>query len=749
MHRSNHIFGWQKIIVGGAIALHLVLLVGLSYLYEPMGVGYEWAWVPSLGVGFSIHLDGLSMLFSWLICGMGIFIQLYAYHYMEGKPSASLFHFYLTLFMMAMLGLVLASNVILLFIFWELTTLTSYLLIGFNHEHGDARENALQAVLVTGLGGLALLAGLILLGGMAGSYELGRIIERAPGFLGDGRFPISLVLILLGAFTKSAQVPFHFWLPNAMAAPAPVSAYLHSATMVKAGVYLLARLSPVYGHSELWFWALAITGGTTAVWTGILALKQRDLKLMLAHSTNVALGKLIFLLAFGTPFAILAGMMFLGAHALYKASLFMVIGTVDKATGTRDIERLTGLGRFLKFSFLGAGLAMFSKAGLPPMPGFLSKEYMYKGVLGFSYFPAGVLILVNAIMVALAFMVVLRPFVPGAGAGRTRVTLVEGKVFLWLPPVCLGILGIVFATLGLEWMSRVLLIPASMGVNPNLSYESPKLWQGVNVPLAMGAVSLFFGGLIFGFHKRIRELVDAVTSHLPSGDFCYGAGVKGIMRLAAGQTSILQHGRITGYIFTLFFLLALVVLFHILPLDGLPDFNWQEIRFHEFLLAGVFLAAVSTVLGARTRMLSMVALGSAGFITTLFLIICNAPDVAKTQLLVEALTLIFIVMIVRQMPGLADLAPHSTGRRCLNAGIALTIGGGVFLGLYGVTTLEADTTLVDFFAANGLVAAHGRNIVNVILVDFRALDTLGEIMVVVMAAMGASAILPRKKRRSQ
>ncbi|WP_287127353.1 proton-conducting transporter membrane subunit, partial [Desulfobacter sp.] len=338
----------QKTIMGLSVALHLFLLIGLWVLYTPLGVSWYWDWVPSLGASFSIRLDGLSMLFSWLICGIGLFVQLYAFHYMKDKPLSALFHLYLTLFMLAMLGLVLAGNLLLLFIFWELTTVTSYLLIGFNHDQEVSRKNALQAMLVTGAGGLALLAGLILLGQMAGTWEMDQIINRGAAFTSDNRFAPALILILIGAFTKSAQVPFHFWLPGAMSAPAPVSAFLHSATMVKGGIYLLARLAPVFSQSDLWFWSLALTGGITAVWTVVVALQQRDLKLMLAYSTNVALGKLVFLLALGTRYAISAALMFTIAHALYKAALFMVIGTVDKATGTRNIDQVAGLGRILK-----------------------------------------------------------------------------------------------------------------------------------------------------------------------------------------------------------------------------------------------------------------------------------------------------------------------------------------------------------------------------------------------------------------
>ena len=735
--------------MGFSVALHLFIVIGLWVLYTPLGVDLHWNWVPSLGASFSIRLDGLSMLFSWLICGIGLFVQLYAFHYMKGKPLSGLFHVYLTLFMVAMLGLVLAGNLMLLFVFWELTTVTSYLLIGFNHDQEISRKNALQAMLVTGAGGLALLAGLILLGQMAGTWEIIQIINRGAAFTSDKRFTPALILILIGAFTKSAQVPFHFWLPGAMSAPAPVSAFLHSATMVKAGVYLLARLAPVFSQSDLWFWSLALTGGATAVWTVILTLQQRDLKLMLAYSTNVALGKLVFLLALGTRYAISAALMFTIAHALYKAALFMVIGTVDKATGTRNIDQVAGLGRTLKFSFLAAGLSALSKAGVPPLPGFLSKEYMYKAALQISYVPTILLVFVNALMGAMVLLVVVRPFISKPDAMTVPASSVEKYVFLWIPPLCLGILALLATTIGLHWLNTTLIIPAARAVAPNVWHESLKLWQGLNLPLVLSGASLLFAFFLFKCHTRIKRFIDRTTRMLPAGSQCYDLIVKGIIRSGSVLTSVLQHGRLTGYIFMLFFLMALIFLFNT-PALPMPDtVNWQGIRFYEVMLALGLAAAVTTVILSRSRLLAIVSLSVAGFITTLFLMFYNAPDVAKTQLLVETLSVIFLVIIVDRLPKFSEVRPHKFGTQMLNTAIAVTIGAGVFKILYAMNTAHPDTTLIGFFSANSMIAAHGRNIVNVILVDFRAIDTLGEITVVVMAALGASAILLQKKRKNR
>lgn len=688
------------------------------------------------------------MLFSWLICGIGFLVQLYAYHYMKGKPSSALFHIYLTLFMMAMLGLVLAGNILILFIFWELTTITSYLLIGFNHDQQISRKNALQAILVTGAGGLALLAGLIMLGGMAGSYELDHIIKNIHLIKTSNLFLPTLILILAGAFTKSAQIPFHFWLPGAMSAPAPVSAYLHSATMVKAGVYLLARLSPVFCHSDLWFWSLVLVGGTTAVWTGLLALKQTDLKLMLAYSTNVALGKLMFLLAFGSRFAIAAAMMFIIAHALYKAAFFMVIGTVDKAAGTRDYRHLAGLGGILKMSFIAAGLSALSKAGIPPLPGFLSKEYMYKAALGVSYLPTAILVLINAVMAGLAFIIVIKPFLVKPDENSVPLKSVEKYTFLWLPPLCLGFLGLFTTLFGLDWLNATLIGPASIAVNPGLETEPLKLWQGINLPLILGGVSLLLGLVVYRYHDAISGFIDQITRRLPSGNDCFEKVMQMISRLASWQTGIFQHGRLSDYMLLLFSILGVHLLWYAAALPVPRTMDFHGVSLHEVILAVFLLAAVITLLLSASRLMGIFSLGTAGFITTLFLMFYNAPDVAKTQLLVETLTVIFLVMVVRRLPGFADTATHSAVRRAVNAGVSLSIGVGVFWTLTSITSGTMDTKLTDYFAANSVIAAHGRNIVNVILVDFRAMDTLGEISVVVMAALGASTLLKKRKRRN-
>ena len=384
--------------------------------------------MPALGVNLSFTVDGLSLLFALLISGVGALVLVYAGGYLAGSPQLGRLYAFLLFFMASMLGLVLADNLLLLFVFWELTSLSSYLLIGFDHERAEARAAALQALLVTGGGSLALLAGFLLLGQVGGSLELSALLSRPGAVTAHLLYVPILLLVLAGAFTKSAQFPFHFWLPAAMAAPTPVSAYLHSATMVKAGVYLLARLSPVLGGTDFWVWLVTVTGSATMLVGAYLALRQSDLKLILAYSTVSALGVMTSLLGLGGALAVRAALAFLLGHALYKGALFLVAGALDHQTGTRDVDRLAGLARAMPITALAAGLAALSMAGIPPLFGFIAKELSYEATLHApaSAWVTAAAVLANALLVAAAGLAGLKPFLgkalppPGRHARRRR-----------------------------------------------------------------------------------------------------------------------------------------------------------------------------------------------------------------------------------------------------------------------------------------------------------------------------------------
>jgi multicomponent Na+:H+ antiporter subunit A len=729
------------------VLLPILIFASLLYWYQPEGMRWSFLWVPSLGINLSFRLDGLSFLFACLISGIGALIQIYALSYLRGKSSRFSFHLYLTLFMLAMLGVVMSDNILLLFVFWELTTITSYLLIGFNHDSKKARNNALQSLIVTGAGGLALLAGLILLGMMAGSYELSVIIEQSAIIAQHSLFVPSLVLILLGAFTKSAQFPFHFWLPNAMAAPTPVSAYLHSATMVKAGIYLLARLSPVYSQSDIWFYTLGIVGGFTAIWCAILALKQTDMKLMLAYSTNVALGKLVLLLGIGTELAITAALLFILAHSFYKAALFMVIGNIDKATGTRDIGVLRGLKSVLLLSLVAAIVAALSKSGVPPLLGFLSKEYMYKASIEVSSWATVTFLVVNAFMVAIALALVIKPFFAHYGGDPTPAKPVELDRGLWLPPILLAIGSIVVPVVGLSWLNLQVIVPGVLSADLNANPEAVKLWQGLNLPLLLSAVTLLLGYILYKVFPRVLVRWERMPITMPNANDVFGRVMGAMMTFANWQTQLLQQKRLSVYVLMFFAVLAGVLISQPIVIPQHFFFGLSNVKFYEVAIALLLVTAALLCTFSRSRLLSIAALGMVGFMTTLVFLLYSAPDVAKTQLLVETLMVVFVVLLIHHLPRFTTVPNHSVRRRLVHGAVACVIGFSVTAILINITLQPIDSTLADFFAENSVPGGHGRNIVNVILVDFRAFDTLGEAVVVVIAGISAVSLLKVRNRR--
>lgn len=727
--------------------LPLLIFSYLLYIYTPLGVSWSAEWIPGLDIHLSLRLDGLSFLFAGLISGIGALIQIYALAYLRESDSRFSFHLYLTLFMLVMLGIVMSDNILLLFVFWELTTITSYLLIGFNHESKTSRKNALQALIVTGSGGLALLAGLILLGMMAGSYELNTIVAQADVIAQHEWFIPSLILILLGAFTKSAQFPFHFWLPNAMAAPTPVSAYLHSATMVKAGIYLLARLSPIYAHSDVWFYALVITGSITAVWCTFVALKQTDLKLMLAYSTNVALGKLTLLLGMGTELAVSAALIFILAHSFYKAALFMVVGNIDKATGTRDIDQLYGLKSVLVISMIAGTIAALSKAGFPPLLGFLSKEYMYKAALELNAWILFVLFMVNVLMVALTIMLVVRPFFTRADRAPLEAKRVEMKKTMWVSPLLLALGSLIIPLVGLAWLDRYVVFPGATDILLSAEPKATSLWHGVNVPLALSATTLALGYVVYLVYPAVSAFFQQLNVFVPKAENVFEQIIDGMMALAKWQTKLLQQKKLSRYVLLFFAVLAVALIAQVafvpLSLSG----QLSNVAFYEVGIALLLIGAALVCTLSQSRLLAISALGMIGFMTTLVFMIYSAPDVAKTLLLVETLMVVFLALLMRHMPRLTTVPEHSINRKLVNALIAGTIGASVTLLLLVITSQPMDSSVSDFFAENSFPGGHGRNIVNVILVDFRAFDTLGEVVVVVIAGIAAVSLLKTRAKK--
>ena len=711
-------------------------------------VPFVWDWIPSLDIRMSFWLDGLSLMFALLITGIGTLVMLYAARYLAGHKHYNRFALYLFSFMLSMLGLVLADNLITLFVFWELTTFTSYLLIGFLHTDPKSRRNALQALLLTAAGGLALLAGFILIGVTQGTFELSEL--NAAGSLADQPFYLLiLILVLAGAFTKSAQVPFHFWLPNAMAAPTPVSAYLHSATMVKAGVYLLARMHPSLSGSDIWVWTLTIFGAVTAVFASFMAVRQTDLKQTLAYTTLMALGTLTLFLAGSTGYAITAAMTFLLVHSLYKAGLFLVIGIVDHGTGTRDANVLGGLARAMPITAMAAALSGLAMAGIPPFLGFIAKEVAYAGALEMALtgFVVIMALAAFALMFAVALIVAWKPFFGPQGELPRKPH--EGPWAMVIGPATLALLGLGFGLMpGVAAFYLVEPAVAAVMGAPDTGGRL-KLWAGFNLPLLLSLVTFALGFALYLYHQRLRAALARIEARAPDLDAGWDRFLDAFMAFAKGQTRVIQTGVLRQYLFATFSVLAITMLVTIVlrPIGGLGGLGAAlgTIGFMEWGIAALIAAGTVLVVLTSSRIAALVALGVVGIGVALIFIAYSAPDVAITQLLVELLVVVLLALALLKMPHLdpGDKQTH----RPHDAVLAVAVGGLTSWVLLRVTEIPFDRRLSDFFEAASWTEAFGRNIVNVILVDFRTLDTFGEIAVVIVAALGAFALLKGKLKR--
>jgi multicomponent Na+:H+ antiporter subunit A len=727
--------GWLAALPPLALALYFASLAPSVAVGQP--VSAAWAWVPSLGATLAFRADGLGLLMALLISGIGALVMIYAGAYMAGHPELGRFYGVLLAFMASMLGVVLADNVIVLVVFWELTSLTSFLLIGFDHDRAPARAAAVQALLVTGGGGLALLAGLVLLAQTGGSWELSTLLERGEQIRTDPRYGAILVLVLLGAFTKSAQFPFHFWLPNAMEAPTPVSAYLHSATMVKAGVYLLARLGPALGGTALWYATVGGIGGVTALVGGYLALTEVDLKRVLAYSTVSALGTLVLLLGVGTPATAAAAMVFLLAHALYKGALFMVAGAVDHATGTRDATRLGGLARVMPVTAAAATLAGVALAAFGPVLSFVGKEMMLEAALTEAApWVLPVLLVSGALSVAAAGVAVARPFYGHLAAPGDPH---DGPAGLWLGPIVLASLGLLLGlapSLVADW----LVSPAATALVGSPQHVELALWHGLNPALVLSAASVAVGAGLYLVWVRARAPLATATAALPGPERWFVASLAGVVGVAGVVTGALQNGYLRRYVMTVIGAGILLVGGTLVARDAirLPA-ALPEVRLHELVLAVLILAAAAVAVRARSRLAAVTALGVVGYGTALVYTLFGAPDLAMTQILVETLTVLLYVLVFYRLPRFADLTSPMARRR--DALVSLAAGALMTLLVLAATTITLDPTLSRYFAEHSYPDGHGRNIDNVILVDFRALDTMGEITVLSLAAVGVYAML--------
>jgi len=721
-----HFARWLPGVAGGAVPVE------------------SWPWVPGLGITLAFRADGLALLLALLVTGIGALVLVYGGTYLDGDPRRPRFFAGILFFMGAMLGLVLADDAIVLFVFWELTGVSSYLLIGYEHEKAEARQAALQALLVTGAGGLALLAGLLLLGQVAGTFELSALGAHAAAVRTSGLYLPVLLLVLLGAFTKSAQVPFHFWLPGAMAAPSPVSAYLHSATMVKAGIYLLARLHPVLGGTPAWH-TLVILAGTATLLTGAaLAWGQTDLKRLLAFTTVSALGALTLLVGIGTELAAQAAMMFLLVHALYKAALFLGVGTLDHEAGTRDHRLLGGLVTVMPMTAVAVSVSALSMAGLPPLFGYVAKELFYEAKQEAPL--AGDLVTVasflgSALVAAAAGLVGIRPFLGRRGSATDGAH--EGPPALWLGPVVLASLSTALGLLpGL--LAAPLVQAAATAVHGEHTEVALQPWMGMSPALVQSLLMLATGVLLYAVHDRLLPRLTGLRALAAWGPgAAYRAAQDGVLALARWQTRVLQNGVLGWYLLVVVGTTVALVGGIFLARVGVPSPLPGEVRVYEAAVTAAMAAAAMAVVAARSTLFAVAALGIVGYGTALLFLFFHGPDLALTQIAVETLTVVLFVLLLKRLPRLRILSSRA---ELVRDGIVAVTGGALMSALVlAAAALPHPSPLTDYFARASAPLANGRNVVNVILVDFRSLDTLGEITVLAVAALGVVALLGRRR----
>ncbi len=744
----GHNAAWPLALVPLAVFLHFLGFGAEVARGEIVTGGY--AWVPSYNVSFSWLIDGLSLAFLLLISGIGTLIVLYAGGYLKGHPHQGRFFSFILMFMGAMLGLVASDSFLMLFVFWELTSITSFLLIGFDHRREAARRAALQALIVTGGGGLFLLAGLLLLWNVTDVTQFsllmsfGAEVRESPFYL-----PV-LFLVLGGAFTKSAQFPFHFWLPNAMEAPTPVSAYLHSATMVKAGVYLLMRLNPVMGGTPAWETILPAFGGLTLLAGAVLAIRQTDLKLMLAYTTVASLGLLVLLTGFGSEHAAAAAALYLVAHSLFKGALFMVAGLVDHEAGTRDVTKLGGLRRAMPVTFLAALLAALSMGGLPPFFGFLAKEEVYAALAGGSpralAFTAAAVV-GNGLMFAAAFAVALKPFL-GAPVATPKEAH-EGPALLWIGPMLLAAAGLA-AGLFSAVAHAVLTAPLASAIAGRPQAVTVSAVPHLGTALALSVLTVALGVLVFLVLDRARAAADRLVEDIGWGpDRGFDQAMGGLVRAAAKVSRLAQPGLMEVYMTATFAVIALALLVPPAVYGEWPRLPvWPAgMPFHELAVMALAVVGIGAVLTAKNRLTAIVALGIQGFCVAVLFLLFGAPDLAFTQFMIETLSVVILALVMTRLR-LTPRDHRPLREKIPDAAIAAACGLGFALYLLKVVQGRFDTALTDFFNLYSKTVAHGANVVNVIIVDFRGTDTLGEIAVVMVAGLAILSIIRIRKGRA-
>ncbi|WP_417501727.1 monovalent cation/H+ antiporter subunit A [Marinobacter sp.] len=735
-----------------AIASSVPALIALAALFPHWSVLsaggtvlHTYEWLPVLGLSFSFRLDGLALLFALLILVIGLLVIIYSHYYLKASENVAKFYSLLLCFKGSMLGIVLSGNLLLMLIFWELTSLTSFLLISFWTHKQDARRGARMALAITGGGGLALLGGILLIGNIVGSFELDDVLAAGDQIKAHALYPVALTLVLLGAFTKSAQFPFHFWLPHAMQAPTPISAYLHSATMVKAGIFLMARLYPALAGTEQWFYMVSFTGMATLLLGAYIAMFKHDLKGLLAYSTVSHLGLITLLLGMGTQLAAVAAIFHVINHATFKASLFMAAGIIDHETGTRDMRRINGLWRYMPHTATLAMVAASSMAGVPLLNGFLSKEMFFAESLQlnlpglWAWVPPIVATLAGIFAVAYSARFVHDVFFNGKPVDLPKFPPHEPPRYMKFPVEILVFACIMVGVFPTVSVGPLLYSAASATLGGEVPDYQLAILHGFNLPLLMSFLA-FFGGLLmytqrqrfFDFHAQLKEV---------DGKAVFEFAISKIEDMARSFTGWLENGSLQRYAMLL---IVSVIAVAVMPLaehgfyigeNGLSPVDWPTA-----IAAGVLvIAALATALWHRERFYALVLLSVVGLIVALAFARFSAPDLAMTQLSVEVVTIVLLMLALYYMPSWTPME-SSSSRRVRDVLIALAAGAGMTLITLAMLT-QPFSSISDFFLENSKPGGGGTNVVNVILVDFRGFDTLGEITVLAIAALGIYAML--------
>lgn len=705
-------------------------------------ISTQYAWIPSLNVNLGFTLDGVSLIFSLMITGIGFLVFAYTAAYLKGHVFLDRFYGYLGIFMAAMLGLVLSDNVLSLFVFWELTSISSFFLIGFNNNQQASRQSAMVALAVTGLGGLLLLTGALILANVSGTYSIAEMLSSKELITNNSNYIIIVLLILGAAFTKSAQFPFHFWLPGAMKAPTPVSTYLHSATMVKAGIYLLLRFTPILGDTPLWQTSLIIVGAVTMLYAAIHTIFRTDLKGILAYSTIAALGILVFLIGLGTKDALLAACVFILVHSFYKGCLFLVTGIIDHETGTRNTTVLSGLRKVMLPVAIAGILAAVSNAGIPPSFGFLGKDLIYESTLHFGDWAiilTAAAVITNILLLYAGFVAGVKPF---TGSLPQQFEKVHTPGFLlYAPPLLLAVGGIVIGLFP-SIIEAALIKPAVTALGADASEVHLKLWHGFNTILALSATTIGVGLLVYWLLKPSNKL-EALAQKF---EFISPQNIIESMAYAFGYFSIywskiVQNGYLRHYITTIIVFLIVLVGYTLINHTTFEvDYeSFERLTVYEILTVILLMVGTVYTVFSRSRLGAVASMGVVGLAISLIFVYYSAPDLAMTQFSIDTLTVILFVLVLYKLPKYLNIS--NTVVRIKDGILSITFGLLITILALEVLSQPQNTEISSFYAENAYKLAKGKNVVNVILVDFRGIDTFMEISVLTIAAIGVFSLI--------